>query len=103
VLVHSGPSKPPIVPFLSTCNVGMAGFVDAQKVVLKRMHFQFLEMLNEGVSKMRTESFGHGGLKRSFSLLDLQKILKSTPLPNKRATKKKVAIVTMKEEDEEGV
>jgi hypothetical protein len=85
----------------------MAGFVDAQNVVLKRMHFQFLEMLNEGVSEMRTESFGHGGLKRSFSLvkrdLDLQKILKSTPLPEKRATKKKVTIVTMKEEDKEGV
>jgi hypothetical protein len=85
----------------------MAGFVDAQKVVLKRMHFQFLEMLNEGVSEMRTESFGHERLKRSFSLvernLDLQKILKPTPLLKKRATKKKVAMVTMKEEDEEGV
>jgi hypothetical protein len=34
------------------------------------MHFQFLEIAqNEGVSKVRTESFGHGGLKRSFSLV----------------------------------
>ncbi len=55
---------------------------------------------------MRTESFGHGGLKLSFSPverdLDLQKILKLIPLLEKRATKKKAAIVTMKEEDEEG-
>jgi hypothetical protein len=34
--------------------------------------------------------------------LDLQEILKSTPLPKKRVIKKKVAIITMKEEDEKG-
>jgi hypothetical protein len=32
----------------------------------------------------------------------IYKILKPTPLPKKRLIKKKVAIVTMKEEDEEG-
>ncbi len=55
---------------------------------------------------MRTNVFGHGGLKRSFSQmeedLDLQKIHKPTPLPKKKTTKKKAIIVTMKEEDEEG-
>ncbi len=35
-------------------------------------------------------------------VLDLQKILKPTPFPQKKIIKKKVAIVTMKEEDEEG-
>jgi hypothetical protein len=34
--------------------------------------------------------------------LDLQEIPKPTPLPKKRATKKKAIIVTMKDEDEEG-
>ncbi len=34
--------------------------------------------------------------------MDLQEILKLAPLPKKRVIKKKVAIVTMKEEDEEG-
>jgi hypothetical protein len=34
--------------------------------------------------------------------LDLHEILKPAPLPKKRATKKKMTIVTMKEEDEEG-
>ncbi len=56
---------------------------------------------------MNTESFGHGGLKHSFSQveggnLDLQEISKPIPLPKKIATKKKTTIVTMKEEDEEG-
>ncbi len=55
---------------------------------------------------MRTKSFGHAGLKHSFSQvekdLDLQEILKLAPLPKKRATKKKTTIVTMKKEDEEG-
>ncbi len=54
---------------------------------------------------MRIESFGHGGLKHSFSQvegdLDLQEILKPTPLPKKITTKKKTSIVTMKEEDED--
>ncbi len=45
-------------------------------------------------------------LKHSFSQveghLDLQEVPKPAPLPKKCATKKKVVIVTMKEEDEEG-
>jgi len=55
---------------------------------------------------VRTKSFDHVGLKHSFTqverVLDLQKILKPTPLPQKKIIKKTVAIVTMKEEDEEG-
>ncbi len=87
--------------------MGMGGFLDAHKVVAQKNAFSVLgNAQNEGVSKVRTESFGHGGLKHSFSLverdLNLQKIPKLTPLHKKRATKKKVAIVTMKEEDEEG-
>ncbi len=77
----------------------MINFVDPRKVVARNVQ-------NEGVSKVKTESFGHGGLKHSFSQvegdLDLQKILKLVPLPKKRATKKKATIVIMKEEDEEG-
>ncbi len=55
---------------------------------------------------MRTKSFGHAGLKHSFSQvegdLDLQEVPKPAPLPKKKTTKKKMVIVTMKEEDEEG-
>ncbi len=55
---------------------------------------------------MRTKSFGHARLKYSFSQmegdLDLQKVPKPAPLPKNRTTKKKVVIITMKEEDEEG-
>jgi hypothetical protein len=61
---------------------------------------------NDGVLEMRTIFFGHAWLKHSFSQvegdLDLQEILKLAPLPKKIATNKKVTIVTMKEEDEEG-
>ncbi len=55
---------------------------------------------------MRIESFGHARLKHPFSQveedLDLKEIPKLAPLPKKRATKKNMAIVTTKEEDEEG-
>ncbi len=55
---------------------------------------------------MKIESLGNPMLKHSFSQvegdLDLQEIFKLTPLPKKRATKKKMAIVIMKREDEEG-
>jgi hypothetical protein len=80
MLVHFGPSKPPIVPFLSTFSVGMAAFEDAHKVVAQKNAFLVHgNAQNEGVSKVRTDTFGHGGLKRSFSLmerdLDFLKIL----------------------------
>jgi hypothetical protein len=71
MLVHFGPSKPPRVPFLSTFSVGMAAFVDAHKVVAQKNAFSVLgNAQNEGVSIVRIESFGHGGLKRSFSLVE---------------------------------
>jgi len=92
----------PTIPFSSTSNVGIVGFVNPQKVVAQRNAFPiFGNAQNEDVSKVRTKNFGHGGLKHSFSQvegdLDLQKILKLASLPKKKAT-----IITMKEEDEEG-
>jgi hypothetical protein len=55
---------------------------------------------------VKIESLGHARLKHTFSQvegdLDLQEIFKLILFPKKRATKKKVAIVTMKREDEEG-
>ncbi len=86
----------------------LVGYVDAHKVVAQKNAFPVLgNAQNEGVSEVRTESLGHGGLKHSFSLverdLNLLKILKPTSLPEKKKpTKKKAAIVTIKEEDEEG-
>jgi hypothetical protein len=97
----------PTIPFSKISSVGMASFVHPHNIVARRSAFLVFENVqNEGVSKVRTKSFGHGGLKHSFSQverdLELQKILKPAPLPKKRLIKKKVAIVTMKEEDEEG-
>jgi hypothetical protein len=61
---------------------------------------------NDGVLEVRTKSFGHTWLKHSFSQvegdLDLQEILKLAPLPKKITINKKVTIVIVKEEDEEG-
>jgi hypothetical protein len=107
MLVHFGPSKPPIVPFLSTFSVGMAAFEDSHKVVAQKNAFLVhVNAQNEGVSKVRTETFGHGGLKRSFSFmerdLDFQKNLNQFPFLKKKQQRKRRAIVTMKEEDEEG-
>jgi hypothetical protein len=98
----------PTIPFLSTSSVDIIGFVNLHKVVAQRNAFSiFGNAQNEGVSKVKTKSFGHGGLKHSFSQvegnLDLQQIPIPTLLPKKKITKKKAVIVTMKEEDEEGV
>jgi hypothetical protein len=84
----------------------MVGFVDPHEVVVRKNAFLVLgNVQNDGVSEVRIEIFGHAWLKHSFSqverYLDLQEILKMGPFPKKRATKKKVAIVTMKKEDEE--
>jgi hypothetical protein len=97
----------PTIPFWSTSNVGMVIFVDPHKVVAQRSAFSVLgNVLNDGVLKVRIESFGHARLKYSFSQveedLDLQEIPKLALFPKKRATKKNMAIVTTKEEDEEG-
>jgi hypothetical protein len=97
----------PTIPLLSTSSGGMAGFVNAHKVVAQRSAFTILENVqNDDVLEVRTKSFGHAGLKHSFSQvegdLDLQEFLEPDPLPKKKATKKIVVIVTMKEEDEEG-
>jgi hypothetical protein len=94
----------PTIPFFS---VGMVNFIYPHKVVAGRNAFIVLgNVQNQGVLKVRTKIFGHGGLKHLFSQvegdLDLQKIPKLAPLPKKMTTKKKVIIVTMKEEDEEG-
>jgi hypothetical protein len=77
------------------------------RLLFKKVHFIVLENVqNDGVSELRTKSFGHARLKHSFSQvegdLDLQEVPKPAPLPRKTATKKKVVIITMKEEDEEG-
>jgi hypothetical protein len=82
----------------------MVGFVNPHKVVAWRFS-TLANAQNESVSKMKVESFGHGGLKHPFSqgqgYLDLWKILKPTPLPKKRATrKKKVVVLVVKKEDE---
>ncbi len=95
----------PTIPFSKASSVGMASFVDPHKIVAWRNAFSILgNVQNEGVSKVKIESFGHGSLKHSFSQveedLDLQKILKPTPLPKKIVVKKKVAIIRMKEEGE---
>jgi hypothetical protein len=55
----------------------MANFVDPHKIVAQRSTFLVLgNVQNESISKVRIESFGHGGLKHSFSQvkgdLDLQ-------------------------------
>jgi hypothetical protein len=97
----------PTIPFSKTSSVDMARFVDPHKIVVQRNAFSILgNVQNEGVSKVKIESFGHGSLKHSFSQvegdLDLQEILKLAPLPKKIVIKKKVTIITMKEEDEEG-
>ncbi len=91
----------------NTFNVGMVGFVDPHKVVVRKNVFPVLgNAQNDGVLEVRTKTFGHTWLKQSFSQvegdLDLQEIFKLAPLPKKIATNKKVTIVTMKEEDEEG-
>jgi hypothetical protein len=45
----------PTIPFLSTSNVGMVGFVDPHKVVVRRSAFPILgNAQNECVSKVRT-------------------------------------------------
>jgi hypothetical protein len=85
----------PTIPLLNTSSVGMVGFVNARKVVAQRSAFTILENVqNDGVSKVKTKSFGHARLKHSFSQvegdLDLQEVLKMAPLPKKRTTKKKV-------------
>jgi hypothetical protein len=95
----------PTIPLLSTSNVGMVGSVNAHKVVVQKSAFIVLENAqNDDVSKMKTKSFAHTRLKESFSQvegdLDFQEVPKPTPLPKKRATKKKMVIVTMKEEGE---
>jgi hypothetical protein len=49
----------------------MVGFVNPHKVVAQRSAFPiFGNFQNEGVSKLRIESFGHGGLKQSFSQME---------------------------------
>jgi hypothetical protein len=93
----------PTIPFSNPSCVGKVGFVNPHKVVVQRNAFSvFGNAQNEGVSKVRTKSFGHGGLKHSFSQvegdLDFKKIPKPTLLPEKRVTKKKVTIITMKKE-----
>jgi hypothetical protein len=67
----------PSIPFSKTSSVGMANFVDPHKIVVRRSTFLVLgNIQNENISKVRIESFGHGGLKQSFSQvkgdLDLQ-------------------------------
>ncbi len=94
-------------PTISFSNVGMANFIDPHKVVVGRNAFIVIgNVQNQGVLEVRTNVFGHGGLKHLFSQvegnLDLQEIPKSAPLPKKITTKRKAIIVTMKEEDEEG-
>jgi hypothetical protein len=76
----------PTIPFFNTSNVDIVRFVDSHKIVVQRNAFSTLQM-----HKMRIKSFGHGVLKCSFSQvegdLDLQEILKLTPLPKKRTRK----------------
>ncbi len=61
----------PTIPFSKTSNVGMASFVNPHKIVARRSAFPILgNVQNEGVSKVRIESFGHGGLKHSFSQVE---------------------------------
>ncbi len=55
----------PITSFFSTSSVNMVGFVNPHKVVVQRI--AFLTFANGSVSKMKVESFGHGGLKHPFS------------------------------------
>lgn len=58
----------PITSFFSTSSVDMVGFVNPRKVVYQRNAFLTLANAQNGsVSKMKVESFGHGGLKRPFS------------------------------------
>jgi hypothetical protein len=72
----------PTIPFFNTSNVDITRFVNSHKIVAQRNAFSTLQM-----HKMRTKSFGHGRLKCPFSQvegdLDLQEILKLTPLPKK--------------------
>jgi hypothetical protein len=68
----------PTIPFSKISSVGMASFVHPHKIVARRSAFLVFENVqNEGVSKVRTKSFGYGGLKHSFSQverdLELQK------------------------------
>jgi len=85
----------------------MVVFVNPHKVVVQRNAFPVLgNVQNDGVLQLRIESFGYARLKHSFLQveedLDYNKSFKLTPFPKKETTKKKAAIVTMKEEHEEG-
>jgi hypothetical protein len=75
------------IPFFNTFNVDIARFVDSHKIVVQRNAFSTLQM-----HKMRTKSFGHGGLKCPFSQvegdLNLQVVLKLTPLSKKEQGRK---------------
>ncbi len=52
----------PIISFFSTSSVDMVGFLNWHKVVAWRNAFLTLaNSQNESVSKMKVESFGHGG------------------------------------------
>jgi hypothetical protein len=51
------------IPFFSTSSVSTTGFVNPLKVVVQKNAFLILgNIQNEGVSKVRIESFDHGGL-----------------------------------------
>jgi hypothetical protein len=61
----------PTILLLSTSSLGMVGFVNAHKVVAQKSAFTILENAqNDGVSEVRTKSFGHARLKHSFSQME---------------------------------
>ncbi len=87
-----------IIPYFNTSNVDMAKFVNSHKIVAQRNAFSNLQM-----RKMRTKSFGHGGLKCPFSQVkgDLDFKKRTNSPYNKKNNKEKVVVIVMKEEDEE--
>jgi hypothetical protein len=61
----------PTIPFLNTSSVGIVVFAYPHKVVAQRSAFLLLgNVQNDGVLKVRTESFGRVGLKHSFSQVE---------------------------------